>query len=193
MLKKNGSTCLPRLKSVNHTKCSLLYKKNPNLSLPKHVFFFNYCCCGENCFQYFVNVYWAMLKGRAQYISMGWNPSILDLVTIFVRKFGDFESTYFTPRLFYMIGICKHERVASAGDTDLDVIIAETNWSCKRVASTNPKLLALTSSNLIVPCGSHFIWRTPKSRVEPTWGFTKVQLRKVGTRKALPASNSRKE
>ncbi len=73
MLKKNGSTCLPGLKSMNHTKCSLLYKKNLNLSLPKHVFFFNFCYCGENCFQYFVNVYWAMLEGHAQYIyiSMG--------------------------------------------------------------------------------------------------------------------------
>ncbi len=66
MLKKNGSTCLPRLKFVNHTKCSFLYKKNP-----KHVFFLNFYCCGENCFQYFVNVYWAMLECRAQYISMG--------------------------------------------------------------------------------------------------------------------------
>ncbi len=71
MLKKNGSTCLPGLKSVDRTKCSLLYKKNPNLSLPKLFFFFNSYCCGENCFQYFVNVYWAMLEGRAQYISMG--------------------------------------------------------------------------------------------------------------------------
>ncbi len=32
-------------------------KKNPNLSLPKYVFFFNSCYCGKNCFQYFVNVY----------------------------------------------------------------------------------------------------------------------------------------
>jgi hypothetical protein len=125
MLKKNGSTCLPGLKSVNHTECSLLYKKNPNLSLPKHVFFFNFCCCGENCFQYFVNVYWAMLEGHAQYISMGLNPCILDLITIFVRKFGGFESTYFTPTLFDMIGICKHERATSTGDTCLVVIIAE--------------------------------------------------------------------
>jgi hypothetical protein len=49
-----------------------------------------------------------MLEGHAQYISMGSNPSILDLITIFVRKFGGFESTYFTPTLFDMIGICKH-------------------------------------------------------------------------------------
>ncbi len=157
MLKENGSTCLPRLKYVNRTKCSLLHKKNPNLSLPKHVFFFNSCFCGENCFQYFVNVYQAMLKGHAQYISMGWSPSILDSVTIFVHKFGDFESAYFTPTLFYMIGICKHERAISAGDKSLDVIVAKINWSYKRVASTNPKLLALTSSNLIMPRGSHFI------------------------------------
>jgi hypothetical protein len=27
--------------------------------------------CGENYFQYFVNVYWAMLEGHAQYIAMG--------------------------------------------------------------------------------------------------------------------------
>ncbi len=127
MLKKNGSTCLPGLKSVNHTECSLLYKKNPNLSLPKHVFFFNFCCCRENCFQYFVNVYWAMLEGHAQYISMGSNPSILDLVTIFVRKFGGFESTYFTPTLFDMIRICKHERATSTRDTSLVVIVAKIN------------------------------------------------------------------
>ncbi len=155
MLKKNGSTCLPRLKYVNCTKCSLLYKKNSNLSFPKHVFFFNSCYCGENCFQYFVNVYWAMFEGCTQYISTGWNPSILDLVTIFVCKFGSFESTYFTLALFDMIGICKHERLV--GDTSLVVIVVEINWTCKGVASTNPKLLALTSSNLIMPCGSHFI------------------------------------
>ncbi len=157
MLKKNGLTCLPRLKCVNHIKCSLLYKKNSNLSLPKHVFFFNSCCCGENYFQYFINVYWAMLEGCAQHISMGWNPSILDLVTIFVHKFGSFESTYFTPTLFDMIEICKHEKATWVGDISLVVIIAKINWSCKRVTSTNPKLLALTPSNLIVPCGSHFI------------------------------------
>ncbi len=91
------------------------------------------------------------------YISMGWNPSILDLVTIFVRKFGNFESTYFIPTLFDMIGIYKHERVASIGDISLVVIGVEINWSCKGVASTNPKLFALTSSNLILLCGSHFI------------------------------------
>jgi hypothetical protein len=157
MLRKKGSTCFLGLKSMNCTKCSLLYKKNPNLFMPKHVFFFNSYCCGEDCFQYFVNVYWAMLEGRTQYISMGWNPSILDLVTIFVCKFGNFESTYFTPTLSNMIGICKHERANSTGDTSLVVIVVEINWSYKRVASTNPKLLALTSSNLIVPCGSHFI------------------------------------
>ncbi len=156
MLKKNGSTCVPRLKYVNCTKCSFLYKNNPNLSLPKHVFFFNSYYCGENCFQYFVNVYWVMLEGCAQYISMGWNPSILDLITIFVCKFGNFKSTYFTPTLFDMIGICKHEKVTSTGNTILVVIVAEINWSCTRVASTNPKLLALMSSNLIMPCGSHF-------------------------------------
>jgi hypothetical protein len=48
-----------------------------------------------------------MLEGHAQYILMGSNPSILDLVTIFVQKFGGFESTYSTPTLFDMIGICK--------------------------------------------------------------------------------------
>jgi len=157
MLKKKGSTCLPRLKYVNRTKCSLLYKKNPNFSLPKHVFFFNSCCCGENCFQYFENEYWAMLEGHAQYISMGWNPRYLDLITIFVHKFGSFQSTYFTPTFFDMIGICKHEKVALVGYTSSVVIVVEINWSCKGVASTNPKLFALTSSNLIVPYGSHFI------------------------------------
>jgi hypothetical protein len=92
-------------------------------------------------------MYWAMSKGCAQYISMGWNPSVLDLVTIFVHKFGNFESTYFTLTLFYMIGICKHEKIALAGNTSFGVIIAEINWSCKGVASTSPKFLALTSSN----------------------------------------------
>jgi hypothetical protein len=106
-------------------KCSLVYKKNLNFSLPKHVFFFNSCCCGG--FQYFVNVYWAMSEGCAKYISMGCNPSILDLVTIFVRKFGSFESTYFTPTPFDMIGICKHEEATSIEDTSLVVIIVEIN------------------------------------------------------------------
>ncbi len=68
-----------------------------------------------------------MLKGHGQYISMGWNPTILDLVTIFVPKFGSFESTYFTPTLFDMIGICKHERATSTGDTSLAVIVAKIN------------------------------------------------------------------
>jgi hypothetical protein len=56
-----------------------------------------------------------------------------------------------------MIGICKHERATSTGDTCLVVIIAEIDWNCKGVASTNPKLLALMSSNLIMSCGSHFL------------------------------------
>ncbi len=90
-------------------------------------------------------------------MSMGWNPSILDFVTIFVRKFGGFESTYVTPTFFDMIGICNHQRATSARDIGLTIIVVEINWSCKGVASTSPKLLALTSSNLIVPCGSHFI------------------------------------
>ncbi len=34
-------------------------------------------------------------------------------------------------------------------------------------------------------------WRTPKSRFEPTWGSNYVELRKVGTRKALPTSSIR--
>jgi hypothetical protein len=33
-------------------------------------------------------------------------------------------------------------------------------------------------------------WRTPKSRVEPTWGFNYVELRKVGTWKAFPTSST---
>ncbi len=90
-----------------------------------------------------------MSEGCTQYISMGWNPSILDLVTIFVRKFSNFESTYFTLTLFDMIGICKHEKVASAGNTNFSFIIVEMNWSCKGVASTNPKLFALASSNFV--------------------------------------------
>jgi hypothetical protein len=88
-----------------------------------------------------------MSKSHTQYISMRWNPSILDLITIFVRKFGGFESTYFTSTLFYMIGICKHERAATIWNIGFGVIIVEINWSCKGIASTNPKLLALTSSN----------------------------------------------
>jgi len=68
-----------------------------------------------------------MFEGHAQYISMGSNPSILDLVTIFVQKFGGFESTYFTPTFFYMIGICKHERATSARDIGLVVIVVEIN------------------------------------------------------------------
>jgi hypothetical protein len=35
------------------------------------------------------------------------------------------------------------------------------------------------------------MWRAPKSRVEPTWGSNYVELRKVGTRKALPTSSTR--
>ncbi len=68
-----------------------------------------------------------MLEGRTKYILMGWNPSILDLVTIFVCKFGGFESTYFTPTLFDMIGICKHEKAISIGNTGLAIIVVEIN------------------------------------------------------------------
>ncbi len=68
-----------------------------------------------------------MLEGHAQYISMGSNPSVLDLITIFVWKFGGFESTYFTPTLFDMIGICKHEKATSIIDICLVVIVAEIN------------------------------------------------------------------
>jgi hypothetical protein len=68
-----------------------------------------------------------MLKGHAQYISMGWHLSILDLIAILVCKFGGFESTYFTPTFFDMIGICKHERSTSTEDTCLAVIVVEVN------------------------------------------------------------------
>jgi hypothetical protein len=68
-----------------------------------------------------------MLEGHTQYISMRQNQSILDLVTIFVHKFGGFESTYFAPTLFDMIGICKHERATSAGNTGFIVIVAKIN------------------------------------------------------------------
>ncbi len=33
-------------------------------------------------------------------------------------------------------------------------------------------------------------WRTPKSRVEPTWGSNYVELRKVGLGRALPTSST---
>jgi len=46
-------------------------------------------------------------------------------------------------------------------------------------------------TNDITPkCVLVHYWRTPKSRVEPTWGFNYVGLRKVGTRKALPTSST---
>jgi len=45
----------------------------------------------------------------------------------FVRKFDDFKSTYFTSTLFNMIGIYKHEKVASTGNTGLVIIVAEIN------------------------------------------------------------------
>ncbi len=51
----------------------------------------------------------------------------MDLATIFVCKFGGFVSTYFTPTLFDMIGICKHERAAVVGDIGLAVIVAKIN------------------------------------------------------------------
>jgi hypothetical protein len=43
------------------------------------------------------------------------------------RKFDSFESTYFTPTLFDMIRICKHEKAISIGDTSLVVIVAQIN------------------------------------------------------------------
>jgi hypothetical protein len=36
------------------------------------------------------------------------------------------------------------------------------------------------------------LWRTPKSLVEPTWGFNYVEFRKVGTWGALPTSSTKK-
>jgi hypothetical protein len=51
----------------------------------------------------------------------------LDLVTIFVREFGNFETTYFTPTFFDMIEICKHEKAVSAGNASLVIIVDEIN------------------------------------------------------------------
>jgi hypothetical protein len=45
----------------------------------------------------------------------------------FCTQVWRFESTYFTPTFFDMIGICKHEKVASIGDTSLAVIVVEIN------------------------------------------------------------------
>jgi hypothetical protein len=51
----------------------------------------------------------------------------MDLVIIYVCKFGGFESTYFTPTLFDIIGICKHEWVTSTKNTSFVVIVVEIN------------------------------------------------------------------
>jgi hypothetical protein len=51
----------------------------------------------------------------------------LDFITIFVHNFGSFDSTYFTPTFFDMIGICKHEKATSTRNTDLAVIVVEIN------------------------------------------------------------------
>jgi hypothetical protein len=45
--------------------------------------------------------------------------------------------------------------------------------------------------NVVIICGNKF-WRTPKSRVEPTWKSNYVELQKVGIRKALSTSNTKK-
>ena len=39
-------------------------------------------------------------SGQLLYASIGWNPSTLDFVTIFVRSKGDFESMYLTDLFF---------------------------------------------------------------------------------------------
>jgi hypothetical protein len=51
----------------------------------------------------------------------------LDIVIIFVRKFGSFESTYFSPTHFDMIGICKHERVVLAKNIGFAIIVVKIN------------------------------------------------------------------
>ncbi len=68
-----------------------------------------------------------MLEGYAQYISVGWSPNILDIVTIFVRKIGGFESTYFSPTHFDMIGIYKHEKATLARNIGFAIIVAKMN------------------------------------------------------------------
>ncbi len=78
-----------------------------------------------------------MLEGYAQYISVGWNPNIFNIVTIFVRNIGGFESTYFSPTHFDMIGICKHEKVTLARNIGFAIIVVKINWSCKGVTSIN--------------------------------------------------------
>jgi hypothetical protein len=57
----------------------------------------------------------------------GMKSKYLDFITIFVHNFGSFDSTYFTPTFFDMIGICKHEKATSTRNTDLAVIVVEIN------------------------------------------------------------------
>jgi len=51
----------------------------------------------------------------------------LDIVTIFVRKIGGFESTYFSPTHFDMIGIYKHEKATLAKNIGFAIIVAKMN------------------------------------------------------------------
>jgi len=70
-----------------------------------------------------------MLEGHTQYISVGWSPSILDIVNVLVRKFGSFESTYFSPTHFDTIGICKHESITLTRNIGFHIIVIKINWS----------------------------------------------------------------
>jgi len=58
------------------------------------------------------------------------NLFLINFVISFVWNNGGFESIYFTPQLFFTIGISKHAKATSAGDIGLNIIKLETNCNC---------------------------------------------------------------
>ena len=68
-------------------------------------------------------------SGLLQYASIGWNPSILDFVTIFVRSKGVFESMYLIDLLLYIIGMWRQANAASVGEIGLAIISEAINYN----------------------------------------------------------------
>ncbi len=86
-------------------------------------------------------------------MSIGWNPSTFDFVTIFVHNDGGFKATFIV-FFFGTIGkFCKRVNVAFKNETSFEII--NCNYAIKRLC--RPNLYAFLLSKFIGPCDSHFI------------------------------------
>ncbi len=91
-------------------------------------------------------------------MSIGWNPSTFDFVTIFVHNDGSFKATFIVFFFFWTIGkFCKRVNVAFKNETSFEIINDEINCNYAIKRSCRPNLYAFLLSKFIGPCDSHFI------------------------------------